>query len=47
LKTSDIKGLCIKEQYQSLCEVVGLGLHKGEPVHLRLEPMDSNSGIIL
>jgi UDP-3-O-[3-hydroxymyristoyl] N-acetylglucosamine deacetylase len=27
-------------------EVVGLGLHKGEPVHLRLEPMDSNSGII-
>ncbi|MDD2829975.1 MAG: UDP-3-O-acyl-N-acetylglucosamine deacetylase [Sulfuricurvum sp.] len=27
-------------------ELVGIGLHKGVPVHLRLEPLDSNSGIV-
>jgi len=27
-------------------ESVGIGLHKGKPVKLRLEPLDSNSGII-
>jgi UDP-3-O-[3-hydroxymyristoyl] N-acetylglucosamine deacetylase len=27
-------------------EVVGIGLHKGEPIRLRLEPMDADSGII-
>lgn len=27
-------------------EVVGIGLHKGEPIHLRLEPMSIDSGII-
>lgn len=27
-------------------ELVGIGLHKGVPVHLRLEPLDGNSGII-
>lgn len=27
-------------------EVVGIGLHKGEPVKLRLEPLDTNSGIV-
>ncbi|MFK5974884.1 MAG: UDP-3-O-acyl-N-acetylglucosamine deacetylase [Sulfurovum sp.] len=26
-------------------EVVGIGLHKGEPIHLRLEPTGINSGI--
>jgi len=27
-------------------EVVGIGLHKGEPIKLRLEPLDVNSGIV-
>ncbi|MDD3835111.1 MAG: UDP-3-O-acyl-N-acetylglucosamine deacetylase, partial [Sulfurimonas sp.] len=27
-------------------ELVGIGLHKGTPVRLRLEPLESNSGII-
>jgi len=27
-------------------ELVGIGLHKGTPVKLRLEPMESNSGIV-
>ena len=27
-------------------EVVGLGLHKGEPIRLRLEPLDADAGII-
>jgi UDP-3-O-[3-hydroxymyristoyl] N-acetylglucosamine deacetylase len=27
-------------------ELVGIGLHKGSPVHLRLEPLGSNSGIV-
>jgi UDP-3-O-[3-hydroxymyristoyl] N-acetylglucosamine deacetylase len=27
-------------------ELVGIGLHKGVPVHLRLEPLDGNSGIV-
>lgn len=27
-------------------EAVGIGLHKGEPIRLRLEPMGANSGII-
>ena len=27
-------------------ELVGIGLHKGVPVHLRLEPLESNSGIV-
>jgi len=27
-------------------EVVGIGLHKGEPIHLRLEPMGIDTGII-
>ncbi len=27
-------------------EVVGIGLHKGEPIKLRLEPMDVDAGII-
>ncbi len=27
-------------------ELVGIGLHKGTPVRLRLEPMQSNSGIV-
>jgi UDP-3-O-[3-hydroxymyristoyl] N-acetylglucosamine deacetylase len=27
-------------------EVVGIGLHKGEPIKLRLEPLEANSGII-
>ena len=25
---------------------VGIGLHKGKPVHLRLEPLDTNAGIL-
>ncbi len=31
---------------QKAVELVGIGLHKGSPVNLRLEPLDSNSGII-
>ena len=27
-------------------ELVGIGLHKGSPVKLRLEPLEDNSGII-
>ena len=27
-------------------EVVGIGLHKGEPIKLRLEPMDVDAGIM-
>ena len=27
-------------------EVVGIGLHKGEPIKLRLEPLDADAGII-
>ncbi len=27
-------------------ESVGIGLHKGKPVHLRLEPLDAGSGIL-
>ncbi len=27
-------------------EVIGIGLHKGEPIRLRLEPMGANSGIV-
>lgn len=27
-------------------EVVGIGLHKGEPIKLRLEPLDANAGIV-
>jgi len=27
-------------------ELVGIGLHKGSPVRLKLEPLDSNSGIV-
>ncbi|MBE3606197.1 UDP-3-O-acyl-N-acetylglucosamine deacetylase [Campylobacter sp. RM13119] len=27
-------------------ETVGIGLHKGEPIHLALEPLDANMGII-
>lgn len=27
-------------------ELLGIGLHKGSPVKLRLEPLESNSGII-
>lgn len=27
-------------------EVVGIGLHKGEPIRLRLEPLDADAGII-
>ncbi|MDA3907729.1 MAG: UDP-3-O-acyl-N-acetylglucosamine deacetylase, partial [Sulfurimonas sp.] len=27
-------------------ELVGIGLHKGTPVRLRLEPLESNSGIV-
>ena len=28
-------------------ETIGIGLHKGEPIRLILEPLDANSGIIL
>ncbi|WP_324172682.1 UDP-3-O-acyl-N-acetylglucosamine deacetylase [Sulfurimonas sp.] len=31
---------------QKAVELVGIGLHKGIPVRLRLEPLDSNSGIV-
>jgi len=27
-------------------EVIGIGLHKGEPIKLRLEPLSANSGIV-
>jgi len=27
-------------------EVVGIGLHKGEPIKLRLEPLETNAGIV-
>jgi len=27
-------------------EVVGIGLHKGEPIKLRLEPLDTDAGIV-
>jgi len=27
-------------------EVVGIGLHKGEPIKLRLEPLEVNAGIV-
>ena len=28
-------------------EIVGIGLHKGVPVKMRLEPLPSNSGIVI
>ena len=28
-------------------EIVGIGLHKGVPVRMRLEPLPSNSGIVI
>jgi len=31
---------------QKPVEVVGIGLHKGEPIKLRLEPLESDSGIV-
>ncbi len=31
---------------QQPVEVVGIGLHKGTPVKLRLEPLDTNAGIV-
>jgi UDP-3-O-[3-hydroxymyristoyl] N-acetylglucosamine deacetylase len=31
---------------QKAVELVGIGLHKGSPVNLRLEPLESNSGIV-
>jgi len=31
---------------QKSAELVGIGLHKGSPVKLRLEPLEANSGII-
>jgi len=27
-------------------ELIGIGLHKGSPVKLRLEPLESNNGIV-
>ena len=27
-------------------EIVGIGLHKGVPVKMRLEPLEANQGII-
>jgi len=27
-------------------EVIGIGLHKGEPIKLRLEPLDVGAGIV-
>ena len=27
-------------------EIVGVGLHKGVPVRMELEPLDSNSGVV-
>ena len=27
-------------------EIVGIGLHKGDPIKLRLEPLDTNAGIV-
>ncbi|MCK4441037.1 MAG: UDP-3-O-acyl-N-acetylglucosamine deacetylase, partial [Sulfurovaceae bacterium] len=27
-------------------EVIGIGLHKGEPIKLRLEPLSEDSGIV-
>ena len=27
-------------------EVIGIGLHKGEPIKLRLEPLDVDAGIV-
>lgn len=31
---------------QKVVEVIGIGLHKGEPIKLRLEPLDADAGII-
>jgi len=31
---------------QKPVEVVGIGLHKGEPIKLRIEPLDANTGIV-
>lgn len=31
---------------QKSVELVGIGLHKGSPVRLRIEPLESNSGIV-
>jgi len=31
---------------QKPVEVVGIGLHKGEPIKLRLEPLDADAGIV-
>lgn len=31
---------------QKPVEVVGIGLHKGEPINLRLEPLDADTGIV-
>jgi len=31
---------------QKPVEVVGIGLHKGEPINLRLEPLDADAGIV-
>ena len=31
---------------QDSIEIVGIGLHKGLPVNIRLEPLEANMGII-
>ncbi len=31
---------------QKPVEVVGIGLHRGEPIKLRLEPLEADAGII-
>ena len=31
---------------QKAVEVIGIGLHKGEPIKLRLEPLDADAGIV-
>lgn len=43
-----MKGESIMQQrtIRKPVEVVGIGLHKGEPIKLRLEPLDVNAGIV-
>ncbi len=37
-----MKQLTIKKKFKG----VGIGLHKGDPIHFSLEPLDANSGIV-
>jgi len=41
------KGECMQQRtIKKPVEVIGIGLHKGEPIKLRLEPLDADAGIV-